>query len=740
MTRTRFAALSSMGLGLALALSACGGGGSSGPVTSTPNPVPSPSPTPTPTPTPTSSEPSAEYTNSLPVNYAKAHYAYEQGYTGEGVTIAIIDTGIDIDNPEFEGRISEDSVSIPVTYARCATCDVEQVEYELDDIQGHGTWVASVAAGAANNNSVHGVAYDSTILAIKVAGADLSNLEDGQDPLEAGLNGNMVPSAIHYAVDHGAFVINLSANGTTSGRSAEQFNEAMDAVVENDLLFVQSVSNYSGDEFAGSLTEALVGTDLENADWFLYGIRVDNHREPIDGNGSPGPLAHRTLAVAAQSIVVIDVDGGTTRVSGNSFAAPTIAGAAALLKQYWPQLGGAAIADILLTTATDMGEPGVDQLYGVGLLNIEEAFKADNAQMGASSMNMKAVKDTGLAPSAPFGSSSAGRAFNTEDAPTFALDSWGREYQIDASALVSTGDTSSLSLGNLVQADQRPTLTPYEATLGSASFAASNLTEYDQQAPQSFGARLGMRTAVFGSTNSSIAPSRSMSNSLLRSANVPTNGTVGTIAHAGHRLTVGVASRNDEDAQNESLRVSLELPSGVNASYTQSTETGSALGMRGFGAFAIDGARSDFVSVGWSGNVEGFALQAEAMAGATDISTSGSMLSLNSPVLSTGFQILAERPALGGTLLLGLTSPIKVDRADVTYTAAYAYDLDTHALVHRDNQLDLSAGARELDFELGYERSLFRGQIALNAGYALNAGNDAGEHAAAASLRFNTSF
>lgn len=733
MTR-RYAALSS--IALALSLAACGGGGSSGPVTSTPPPPPpAPSPTPTPTPTPTSTE---EYNNSAAVSAAKAQYAYDEGYTGAGVTIAIIDSGIDTDNAEFEGRINDASQSFTNTFARCGTCSTETVTYDLDDVQGHGTWVAAIAAGAANGNAMHGVAYEADILALKIAGSDLDNIADGEIPPESGLNGQNIAPAINYALDNGAFVINLSANGLTSGQTSIDLHDAMANVAANDAIFVQSVSNSNENSFDGTMTEDLVGSDLEFADWFLYGIRVDQNLNAIAGNGDPGALAHRTLAVVAQDLVVIGVDGEVTTVTGNSFAAPAITGAAALLKQYWPQLGGAEISGILLSTATDLGDPGVDQIYGAGLLNIEAAFKSDNAQMGSSQVTMSSVKSTALVTSAPFGGSSAGEAFDA--APTYAIDSWGREFRVDAGKLVHGAQAGGFSLGNVVQSQVRPELTAYEQTLGAVSFAATDQVQYDQRAPQSYAARLGPQTVVYASTNAGIAGSEIMTNSLLKSANVATDGTSSTIVHQGHSLTFAAAETGDEQMGAKTTRVALELPNGLSASYTKSREIGSALGMRGTGAFAIDGASSDFISLGWSGDIEGFDITAEAMAGRTQVETSGSMLAFDDAVLSSGFRFIASRDALGGLMLVGLTSPIKVDRANVTYTAADGYDLATRSLTYRDNALSMAAGAREIDFEVGYTRSLPLGSLSLNAAYALNAGNSAGERSAAASLRFNTAF
>ncbi len=130
-----------------LLLAACGGGGvnssgSTAPPTVTPAPTPTPSPTPSPTPTPTS----AEYDRSLAAKGMKAQAAYDAGITGKGVTVAIIDTGIDVDGSEFKGRISADSTALEQKVARCGNCAAETIRFSLDDKVGHGSQAAAVDA------------------------------------------------------------------------------------------------------------------------------------------------------------------------------------------------------------------------------------------------------------------------------------------------------------------------------------------------------------------------------------------------------------------------------------------------------------------------------------------------------------------------------------------------------------------------------------------------------------------
>ncbi|MEP4166505.1 S8 family serine peptidase [Maricaulis sp.] len=95
----------------------------------------------------------------------------------------------------------------------------------------------------------------------------------------------------------------------------------------------------------------------------------------VRGSCQPGHrLMDRFLVAPGELILVDDSDGGVVRVSGTSFAAPLVSGAAALVKGHWGWLEGADLADVLLQSATDLGDEGVDAVYGHGLLNVAGAM------------------------------------------------------------------------------------------------------------------------------------------------------------------------------------------------------------------------------------------------------------------------------------------------------------------------------------------------------------------------------
>src|SRR3546814_2525488 len=116
----------------------------------------------------------------------KAAEAYNRGFTGKDVTVAVIDSGIDVNGSEFAGRLSDKSKSFESQYAPCMTCAPESITFDLDDVQGHGTKVSSIAAGAKDGKGIHGIAYDATILALKIAAPDLNT--PGTPINEGGLN------------------------------------------------------------------------------------------------------------------------------------------------------------------------------------------------------------------------------------------------------------------------------------------------------------------------------------------------------------------------------------------------------------------------------------------------------------------------------------------------------------------------------------------------------------------------
>lgn len=335
--------------GSGLQLAACGGAGGSGPapLSSTPAAV-APPPSPPPAPTPPINYDTAEYRRSGAAVQSGAISAWQAGATGAGVTVGFIDSGLNANSPEFAGRIA------------AASRDVGGQGRGIQDVSGHGTAVAGVAAAARNDSQTMGVAFAATLAVFRADNgqcADGCNYTDGA--IAAGLDG---------AVAANARVVNISLGGSSAGpglRSA--FNRA----VGSGAVLVISAGNDGAAQPDALPLAALNAAGSTN-------IIVAGS---VDGNGAISSFSNRAGLAQASFLVTVgegvrsfDHNGQAFLYSGTSFSAPTISGAVALLAQAFPNLTGARIAEILFTSADDLGAPGTDPVFGRGRLNIARAM------------------------------------------------------------------------------------------------------------------------------------------------------------------------------------------------------------------------------------------------------------------------------------------------------------------------------------------------------------------------------
>lgn len=726
----------------ALLLAACGGGGgvtspgtAAPPTTGTPTPTPTPTPAPTPTPTPAPAPTpmaSAEDQASRAATSIKAEAAYARGLTGRGVTVAVIDTGVNTTSAEFAGRLSPDSRSFDSSIARCRTCAPETVRFGLEDVNGHGTETASVALAARDGVGMHGVAPEATLLALKVSAPDLTGVtasspireSDQSDPRQ-------VASAIAYAVDRGAFVISFSGNGSVGGQTAVELRTAMDQVSRQDRLLVQSVSNDVGDQSAGpgTITRELVGAGGENRASFLFGVRVNPDLSAPSGNGLPGDLADRTLAVVAVEVQAVGKDGQPVTVTGNSFAAPAIAGAAALLKQYWPQLGGRAISRILLDTATDLGTPGADQQFGVGLLNVERALQAQAPASGFAAAEQVLARYSSLSVSAPFGGATTARALAGDLSSMTVVDRYGRDYRMAAAPAVRVRG-SGLLAGGMLPAGMplwSRASTGSGHGVGVAGFAspgpigATEQVAGRQPAALSFSPAAGQRVTL--AANVAVAAGTSLTGSPLRSVVGTAVGT--SAAWVGAGWTASFSSGRTRDDVVGITTVGMTTPLGVGLELTELVERGQILGMTATGADPQD-ARTRVANLSAVHGLAGWRLGARATLAVTQVRGSGRFRFMG-PVTSTAFDVKATRPTLGGLLDLGMSSPLRVQHARASLEVPLAFDLVTGTLATGQRTLDLVPAARELDLEAGWSAVLSRAaSLRLGVARAFNAGHAAG--------------
>ena len=268
-----------------------------------------------------------------------------------GVTIAVVDTGVDPNHPAFAGRV------LP-------TIDVVG-DGRSGDPQGHGTHVAGTAAGADAGCGSIGVAPDARILPVRVLD------ERGRGTVSGVVEG------VRRAVDAGADVVNLSLGPEVSilgGDGADGLVEAIEYAWSNGAIPVLAAGN--GDLLTGFFNSgygdipAIVVTATDNRDRLAsYAFAVGSARWGLaapggDASGRPGA-----------DVLSAFPDRRCALSAGTSMAAPHVAGAAAALRARG--LSPQQTVDRLLSTARDIGP---QRTYGAGLLDLRAAIGSAPSQ------------------------------------------------------------------------------------------------------------------------------------------------------------------------------------------------------------------------------------------------------------------------------------------------------------------------------------------------------------------------
>ncbi|GAB2924780.1 S8 family serine peptidase [Streptomyces mayteni] len=184
---------------------------------------------------------------------------------GEGITVAVLDTGVDDSIPELQGQVLD---GVDLTWGE---------EGAHVDIEGHGTAMASLIAGTGADGGVLGLAPEATILPIRqTPGAS----EDGGG-FDFALEERYV-EAISYAIDSGAQIISISLTGLDLGFLSEELDAAFAEAARQDVLIFAGTGN-AGDEgntstfpanHDGVVGVAAVGPDAERATYSTYGPQV----------------------------------------------------------------------------------------------------------------------------------------------------------------------------------------------------------------------------------------------------------------------------------------------------------------------------------------------------------------------------------------------------------------------------------------------------------------------------------
>jgi subtilisin family serine protease len=267
------------------------------------------------------------------------------------ITIAVVDTGADLGAPDLAAKA-------PLTH------NAATGRAAVDDADGHGTFVASIAAGSSTNgDGIAGFGGEARLMVVQAnrGGTTFTDVDEA--------------AAIVWAVDHGARIINLSIGGP---QTSDVERQAVSYAISNGVLLVAAAGNYGETGNRVSYPAALLGDS---------GLVVG--ASTAAGTRAAFSTAARYVSIAAPGVRVLGAVSPTSPVSifpratvsgatgvygygtGTSYAAPQVAGAAALVWGVDPSRSPAEVIRILERTAA--GDGGRSPQLGYGVLDVAAA-------------------------------------------------------------------------------------------------------------------------------------------------------------------------------------------------------------------------------------------------------------------------------------------------------------------------------------------------------------------------------
>lgn len=262
---------------------------------------------------------------------------------GEKVTVAVIDSGIDTDHPEFtdaDGSIIS-TMSYDATDDQIVSNDGISV---IEDEHGHGTAVAGVIASQINGSGIMGIAPDAELLVIKCDVDETGEFKSSAD----------IVFGIYYAIEQDVDVIDMSFGTAVPSRDLLY---ALQLAVDGDIIPVASAGNDSTaiPQYPAALETtigvgALAQDSWELADYSNYGDNSD--------------------IVAPGTTLTTLIGGGYGTENGTSMATPVVSAAVAIYRSQYPYATFEQVKNELLAAGKDLGELGEDMYFGFGALDM----------------------------------------------------------------------------------------------------------------------------------------------------------------------------------------------------------------------------------------------------------------------------------------------------------------------------------------------------------------------------------
>ena len=277
-------------------------------------------------------------------SYYKLDQARAKGYTGQGVTIAMIDGTVDTSAPELAG--ANITVKTPCTYN------------EPDASRTHATAVASILV-----SKNYGVAPDATLIAYSVP-SDKAKRTDECEQDDAGTKGSAF-AAIEMAMNDGAQIISISMSD--KNHHSKELKWAITRAMADGVIIVGPIGNDARDENDASFAwwSGTVGVSAIDASGQL--ASYSSWGQGVVAAGIGGPVKARDYEA-----------GGVKDMQGTSFSTPIVAGQIALARSRWPQATPNQILQLVTRSGSNNGV--WNQYTGYGALSLDGLLGSDPSQ------------------------------------------------------------------------------------------------------------------------------------------------------------------------------------------------------------------------------------------------------------------------------------------------------------------------------------------------------------------------
>jgi hypothetical protein len=308
------------------------------------------------------------------------------------------------------------------------------------------------------------------------------------------------------------------------------------------------------------------------------------------------------------------------------------------------------------------------------------------------------------------------------------FDRYGRDYRMTGSTAPRHRGSGLLAGAMLAPVDPPwLTPTPTDARLGFTSATTGPWQGVRSNRPASIAFSPATGQSVTFAANIAIGQNAGISGSALRGVVATPVGQ--SFAWISSGWSASVASGTARDGRAALRMVALTTPAGIGVELSDLTEQGQVLGLRGATGFALSGGRTTLATLTASRAIAGLLLSARATTASTKVEGGSDLLRFTGPLVGSAFAVDAAHRLGGGTAMLGLSSPLRLERARATVQAPVAYDLMSGALTTRTVRIDLTPTARELDIELGWSTAFGPTRsLRLGIAHAVNAGHVAGVH------------